>query len=176
MDKISVSKIQAPLRAQYKTSPETARVIDRALTKGEDASDPFHSVVEPMPGSGATLPVGVHRALGGLHDAPTSGDILCAALAACQDSAVRMVANFLGVDLEFLEVEVTADVDVRGAMAVDRQVPVGFQSMRCNVRLRAKDGTNPEHIETLRVAAEHCCIVLQTLRNPPPVETTFEMS
>ena len=176
MEKISISQIQEPLRAQYKTSPETALVVDRALTKGADASDPFHSAVEPMPGSGTTIPVGVHRALGGLHDAPTSGDILCAALGACQDSAVRMVANFLGVELEFLEVEVTAEVDVRGAMAVDRQVPVGFQSMRCNVRLRAKDGTNPEHIETLRVAAEHCCIVLQTLRNPPPVETTFEMS
>ena len=66
-----------------------------------------------------------------------------------------MVANFLSIELEFLDVEVTADVDVRGAMVVDRKVPVGFQSMNCNVRLRAKDGTNPEHIETLRVAAEH---------------------
>jgi uncharacterized OsmC-like protein len=176
MEKISVSKIQEPLRAQYKTSPETARVIDCVLTKGADASDPFHSAVEPMPGSGATLPVGVHRALGGMHDAPTPGDILCAALAACLDSAVRMVANFLGVELEFLEVKVTADVDVRGAMAVDQKVPVGFQSMRCNVSLRAKDGTKPEHLETLRMGAEHCCIVLQTLRSPPPVETTFEMS
>jgi uncharacterized OsmC-like protein len=176
MEKISVSKIQEPLRAQYKTSPETARVIDRALTKGLDASDPFHSVVHPMPGSGATLPVGVHKAVGGMHDAPTPGDILCAALAACLDSSVRMVANFLGVELEFLEVDVTADVDVRGAMAVDQKVPVGFQSMRCNVQLRAKDGTNPEHLEALRMGAEHCCIVLQTLRNPPPVETTFEMS
>ncbi len=83
---------------------------------------------------------------------------------------------FLGVELEFLEVDVTADVDVRGAMAIDQQVPVGFQSKRCNVRLRAKDGTTPEHLETLRVGAEHCCIVLQTLRNLPPVETTFELS
>ena len=110
-----------------------------------------------------------------MHEAPISGDILFAALAACQDSAVRMVANFLGVELEFLEVEVTAEVYERGSMAVDRKVPVGFQSMRCNVRLRAKDGTNPEHLKMLRVAAEHCCIALQTLRTPPPIETTFEM-
>jgi uncharacterized OsmC-like protein len=87
-----------------------------------------------------------------------------------------MVANFLGVELEFLEVEVRGDVDVRGTMAIDQQVPVGFQTMRCNVRLRAKEGTNPEHLNTLRVAAEHCCVVQQTLRNPPPVETKFEMS
>ena len=44
MDKISVSQIQAPLRAQYKISPETARLIDREIAKGADASDPFHSV------------------------------------------------------------------------------------------------------------------------------------
>ena len=176
MEKISVRQIQEPLRAQYKSSPETARVIDRAITTGVNTSDPFHSVVEPMPGSGATLPVGVHRAIGGMHDAPTPGDILCAALAACQESAVRMVANFLGIELEFLEVEVTGEVDVRGTMAIDQKVPVGFQSMRCNVRLRAKDGTNQEHLKALRVAAEHCCVVQQTLRTPPPVETTFEMS
>jgi hypothetical protein len=87
-----------------------------------------------------------------------------------------MVANILGVELEFLTVEVTGDVDVRGAMAIDNQVPVGFQSMRCNVRFRAVEGTNPELLEKLRVAAERCCVVQQTLRNPPPVQTTFDMS
>lgn len=133
-------------------------------------------MVEPMPGCGVVFPVGVHRAIGGLHDAPTPGDILCAALAACQDSAVRVVANLLGVELEFLAVEVTADRDVRGAMAIDKLVPVGFQSMHCSVRLRAKAGTNPDLLEKLRVAAERCCVVQQTLRNPPPVRTTFDMS
>lgn len=176
MAKVSVQEIQTPLRAQYRSSPQAARVTDHARTTGTDSNDPFHSIVEPMPGCGAALPVGVHRAIGGLHDAPTPGDILCAALAACQDSSVRMVANILGVELEFLAVEVTGDVDVRGAMAIDKQVPVGFQSMRCDVRLRAKEGTNPELLEKLRVAAERCCVVQQTLRNPPTVQTTFDMS
>ena len=176
MSKISLREIQTPLRARYKSSPQDAKVIDQARTTGADASDPFHSAVEPMPGCGATLPVGVHRAIGGRHDAPTPGDILCAALAACQDSAVRMVANILGVELEFLTVEVTGDVDVRGAMAIDNQVPIGFQSMRCNVQLRAVEGTDPELLKKLRVAAEHCCVVQQTLRNPPPIQTTFDMS
>jgi uncharacterized OsmC-like protein len=176
MSRISVHEIQAPLRALYKSSPQAARVTDHARTTGADPGDPFHSTVEPMPGCGAALPVGVHRAIGGMHDAPTPGDILCAALAACQDSAVRMVANLLGVELEFLEVEVTGDVDVRGAMAIERQVPVGFQSMRCDVRLRAKAGTNAELLEKLSAAAERCCVVQQTLRNPPTVQTTFDMS
>ena len=87
-----------------------------------------------------------------------------------------MVANVLGVELEYLSVEVTGEVDVRGAMAIDKQVPVGFQTMQCNVRLRAKEGTNPKLLKKLREAAEHCCVVQQTLRNPPPVQTTFDMS
>jgi hypothetical protein len=87
-----------------------------------------------------------------------------------------MVANILGVELEFLAVEVSGDVDVRGAMAVDKDVPVGFQSMRCDVRLRAKEGTNQKLLEKLRVAAEHCSVVQQTLRSGVAVQTTFDMS
>ncbi len=61
-------------------------VTDHAKTSGGNASEPFHSIAEPMDGCGVSVPVGVHAAAGGKHDAPTPGDILCAALAACQDS------------------------------------------------------------------------------------------
>ena len=176
MSKISVLELQAPLRALYKASPEKALVSDHARTSGADPLDPFHATVEPMTGCGVIVPIGVHSAVGGPHDVPTPGDMLCAALAACQDSAIRMVANLLGVELEYLAVEVSADADVRGAMAMSKDVPVGFQSMRCDVKLRAKAGTPPELLEKLRVASERCCVVQQTLRNPPPVQTTFDVN
>jgi uncharacterized OsmC-like protein len=126
-----------------------------------------------MDGCGVVVPVGVHAAVGGLHDAPTPGDLLCAALAACQDSAVRMVANILGVELIQLEVSVTAAADVRGAMAMDATVPVGFQSMTCEVKLGVKEGTPPDLLKKLQMAAERCCVVQQTLKSPPPVKTSF---
>ena len=169
----SVYTVQKPLKAKYKEKPASAMVIDHAKTSGEVASDPFHSKVEPMDGCGVSIPVGVHAAVGGLHDAPTPGDLLCAALAACQDSAVRMVANILGVELTELEVRVTAAADVRGAMAMDASVPVGFQSMTCDVRLKAKEGTSPDLLQKLTVAAERCCVVQQTLKAPPAVKTSF---
>jgi uncharacterized OsmC-like protein len=175
MKHVKVCEAQAPLRALYKASPEAAMVIDRARTSGEDPLDPFHASLEPMTGCGVVVPVGVHRAVGGPHDVPTPGDILCAALAACQDSSIRMVANALGVDLESLEVEVTGDIDVRGTLGMDREVPVGFKAMRCDVRLRAKEGTSLEILERLRVGSERCCVVQQTLRSPPKVQTTFHM-
>lgn len=175
MGKNSVHENQLPLRKQYKKSPEKAWVVDYARTTGKNASDPFHSTVEPMLDSGVVIPVGVHHAVGGLHDAPTPGDILCAALASCQDSTVRMVANILGIELEFVDVEVKAEVDVRGTMAIEQLVPVGFQSISCKVRIGAKEGTNLKLLSKLQEAAEHCCVVQQTLRTPPPIDTTFEM-
>jgi uncharacterized OsmC-like protein len=171
--RISVNDHQAPLRALYNASPEAAMVVDHARTSSADHADPFHAMVEPMDGCGVVVPVGVHRAVGGMHDAPTPGDLLCAALAACQDSSVRMVANLLGIELTFLEVKVSAEVDVRGTLGISRDVPVGFQSIRCDINFRAKEGTRPELLEKLKVAAEHCCVVQQTLRNPPRVQTKF---
>ncbi|MCC7486785.1 MAG: OsmC family protein [Burkholderiales bacterium] len=132
-----------------------------------------HSKVEPMDGCGVVVPIGTHAAVGGPHDGPTPGDIPCAALAACQDSTMRLVANLLGVELTSLEVSVIATVDVRGAMAVGPGVPVGFQTMTCNICFKARVGTPPELLEKLKLAAERCCIVQQTLKSPPPVKTTF---
>lgn len=175
-DSISVRKAQAPLRKQYKEDPQSAQIVDSAQTCFPDASDPFHSIVEPMPGCGATLDVGVHRALGGLHDAPTPGDILCASLASCLDSTIRMVSNLLGVELEKLEVKVTGDIDVRGTMMVDKTTPVGFQAMHCIVKLQAAPDSNPRMLTQLQSVAEHCCVVLQTLRSPPEIDTHFEMT
>lgn len=165
---------QKPLKAQYNQKPELATVIDHAKTSSNIVSDPFHSKVEPMDGCGVSVPVGVHAAIGGKHDAPTPGDLLCAALAACQDSAIRMVANLMNIELLDLEVRVTATADVRGTLMMDRKVPVGFQAMKCEVKLKVKEGTKPRHLERLRVVAKECCVVQQTLRSPPVIETTFE--
>ena len=169
----NVSAIQAPLRQHYQSSPQDAYVTDRAVTAGTAPNEPFHSSVAPMPEIGVAVPFSVHQAVGGPHDAPTPGDLLCAALAACQESSIRMVANILGVELETLQVEVRAEVDVRGTLAIAKEVPVGFQAIDCQVKLQAKAGTDPQLIERLQHSAEQCCVVLQTLRSPPPVKVKF---
>ena len=176
MEKVNLKKIQQPLREQYKSTPSSAMVVDQAQTSGVDPADPFHFRVKPMANSNVEIPVGVHHAVGGLHDAPTPGDILCAALAACQDSSIRMVANLLGIELEHIDVKVTGNVDVRGTLTVDRNVPVEFQSMNCNVSLKARPGTPEKLLKRLEQAAQQCCVVQQTLRNPPKIETKFNIA
>ncbi|MGF1701492.1 OsmC family protein [Photobacterium makurazakiensis] len=168
-----VFEAQRPLKDSYVKEPDLAMVTDHAKTSGENAADPYHFIVEPMDGCGVSIPVGVHAAVGGKHDAPTPGDILCAALAACQDSSIRMVANLMGIELVELEVNVTATADVRGALMMDKLVPVGFQKMTCEVKMKVSEGTDSKQLERLQSAAKACCVVQQTLKSPPSVETTF---
>jgi uncharacterized OsmC-like protein len=173
---MNVRERQVPIRAEYVAKPAAAMVTDCARTTGAAPTDALHTEVMPMPERQLKIPVGVHRAVGGLHDAPTPGDLLCAALAACQDSTFRMVANIMGVGLEALTVEVTADVDVRGTLLMEREVPIGFQAMRCEVHYRAQPGVPRETLANLEKLAERCCIVRQTLKKGVPVTTTFVAS
>jgi len=39
--------------------------------------------------------------------------------------------------------------------------------------MKAKEGTSPDLLKKLQVAAERCCVVQQTLKSPPPVKTIF---
>lgn len=172
---LSIHEAQATLRAQYKANPALAVVTDRASTRSTEVADPFHSLVIPKGGDNTAWPVGVHSAIGGPYDAPCPGDLLCAALAACQDSSIRMVAARMGIELTALEVHVQGQVDVRGALGVQKDVPVGFQSFTCDVHIQVKAGTSPEMLEKLRGAAERCCVVMQTLQTPPPVHTAYHM-
>jgi organic hydroperoxide reductase OsmC/OhrA len=125
-----VSGRQDPLRDRYRTEPERAQITDRARAVSGVDLDPFHGRVVPGTSGGeSVLRIGAHAAVGGYHDDPNPGDILCAALACCLDSTIRMIANRLGVRLTRLEVDVTGDVDVRGALMVTKRPRSG--SPRC---------------------------------------------
>ena len=124
--------------------------------------DPFHCTVAPGQGHGELWQAGIHRAVGGYHDRPNPGDILCAALASCFHSTLRIIADRLEIPIAGLEVSVQAEVDVRGTLLVDRN-PVGFQKTNCEVRLEPAANVPPEKVKMLFAVAEYSCVVLQTL-------------
>jgi uncharacterized OsmC-like protein len=160
-----VRQRQTPLRERYRHIPAEAWIRDSAQTSNACGGDPFHGAVIPANSAGAPLRFGIHRAVGGDHDYPNPGDLLSAALAACLDSTLRMLAEHMGVRLQSLEVRVEAECDVRGCLLVERSVPVGFQKMRCSVRLQPEGQVEAERLKMLLGAAEGSCVVLQTLRN-----------
>jgi organic hydroperoxide reductase OsmC/OhrA len=139
---VDVKDRQMPLYGRYGDAPGEATITDRAKTTGGTETDPFHGAIEP--GSqdyGIAWEFGIHSAVGGFHDAPNPGDILCAALAACLDSTIRIVAGRIDVTLEHLAVEVTADVDVehwsssRTSRSASRRCSVTSTSGRRTARI-----------------------------------------
>jgi len=166
-----VRQRQEPLRNRYRKEPAAAWIQDGAKTIDACSSDAFHGAVLPANSVDAPLRFGIHRAVGGNHDYPNPGDLLSAALAACLDSTVRMIADHLDIRLTSLDVAVEADCDVRGCLLVDPSVPVGFQSMRCRVRMQPEGMVEPQRLQMLIAAAERSCVVLQTLRNGVSVQT-----
>lgn len=165
---------QAPLRAIYRSDPAQAVVTDLAWTCGEgDLASPMLGRVHFGSQVAAQVDYGVHHAIGGTHSAPVPGDLLCAALASCQESSLRMVADALGVRLVQLGVSVRGHVDVRGTLG-DLLAPVAFQSFEVSVRLRAAPATHPQRLRQLYRAAERSCVVLQTLRSGVPVSVELD--
>lgn len=166
----------APVMEGYRQDPSLAWTVDRAVTSSRvDARDALRGHVVLGPEQVGELPIALHTNVGGDSALPVPGDLLCAALASCLDSALRVIANRLELQLRALCVDVRAEVDVRGTLLVDPNVPVGFQRVRAHVQLDAGPDADPRKLELLGRTAEHCCVVLQTLRNGVDVATEFDL-
>jgi uncharacterized OsmC-like protein len=171
-----VMQRQAPLRASYKEQPEKALIIKHVRTATLGSSDALHGTVVPGHSYDVAIRYGVDRAVGGYHDAPNPGELLCAALAACQDATIRMVADVLGVVLEDLEVEVRGYVDVRASIGMAVVSPVEFQTMDCTVHLQVAANTPQVLIKRLLTGAERSCINLATLKRGVAVDLKFDVN
>jgi uncharacterized OsmC-like protein len=168
-------EVQAPIKRRYEERPEEARITMTVRSGPSDLSDPLHCAVVPDAVPGLTWQSGAHPGVGGAGDVPCSGDLLMGALAACQEVTLRMVASAMGIELEALEVEVSGRADLRGTLAISRDVPVGVTEIRCATRVKVKEGTNPERARRLLENAERYCVVLNTLRSGVPVESDFQL-
>jgi len=174
MENSIVRERQQPLMDHYVTNPRAALITDMAFIEGRNYDDPLHSSVFINEELKIPFSIGVHRAVGGLHDFPNSGDLLCASLASCFETSLRLIANRMHIEIEETKIVATAIVDVRGTLMVDRNVPVAFQSMGIEIRLKTVNTIKDEMIEKLLNATERCCIVYQTIKKGIPIEITID--
>ena len=165
---------QEGLGARYRQAPADAWIRDGARTVYNPDHDPFHGVVLAGERDVGALRFGIYRALGGDHDLPNPGDMLCAALAACLDATLRMIADRLAIPIGRLEVSVTGELDARGPLKVEPAVPTGFQAMTCRVALETDGHATASQVAMLMAAVEQCCVVLNTLRGGVRVDTHIE--
>ena len=174
VSELSLRERQAPLKARYEQDPDSARLTltVRSVTDGDN---PMRSRIATEP-AGEAEPVlfesAAHPYAGGEGALACSGDLLLAALAACQEITIRMVAAAMKVELTKLDLTVEGDLDFRGTMGVDPEAPVGFERIRTRVALEAD--APPDRLERLVQRAERYCVVNATLRQAPTLTTEIE--
>jgi uncharacterized OsmC-like protein len=164
MNAEELKSLQAPLKDRYRERPETALVTLRAVAEaGEGIScrvDTGRALVE----------AGLHPATGGSGSQACSGDMLLQALAACAGVTLRAVATAFGVELRSAAVVAEGDLDFRGTLGVAKDAPVGFKAVR--LRFELDSDAPKELLDKVVAVSERYCVVLQTLKNAPPVEVS----
>ena len=101
------------------------------------------------------------------------GDLLLGALAACAQITCQMVAAAMGIATRRIGVSVEGDLDLRGTLGLDRQVPVGFASIRVRFAVDAPEATG-DQVLALREKTEQYCVVMQTLTQPPRLDVAWD--
>ncbi len=163
-----VKKRQNALTDNYKRNPSLASITHSSEVIGANLDDPFRTSVTISDDLQVPFKVGIHRAVGGDHDFPNPSDMLCAALASCFESTIRLISNRLDIQLLETRVTVSAEVDVRGTLMIDKSVPVGYQSMHLDVVL-VSQAPNQKIMNILLQAAEQSCITYQTIKRGVPI-------
>ena len=161
MNADELKAMQAPIKDRYRNDPAAAVVTLKAEGRmGEGIAcrvDTGRALVE----------AGLHPATGGSGQQACSGDMLLEALVACAGVTLKAVATALQVDLRDAVVRAEGDLDFRGTLGVAKDAPVGFREIR--LRFDLDTDASPEQKKKLVELTERYCVVLQTIRNTPPV-------
>ncbi len=168
MNQQELREVQAPIKARYREEPEAALVTMTAVGT-LDRQD----VACAVPTEGGVVNAGLHPAAGGDGSYACSGDMLLQALVACAGVTLRSVATAMDLPVGG-RVRAEGDVDFRGTLGVDREVPVGFKAIRLMYEI---NGDVPEEkLARLIELTERYCVVYQTLAKSVAITTTRSLT
>jgi uncharacterized OsmC-like protein len=164
---MDIRSVQKPLKEQYRNDPLSSRITLKA--RGGQTETPIACSVAI---GRAIYQAQAHTGVGGAGTAACSGDMLLGALSACAQITCQMVAAAMGIPVERIEVTVEGDLDLRGTLGIAKDVPVGFDRIHTRFEIVAPQAT-PEQLSALREKTEQYCVVMQTLVQPPNLETEW---
>ena len=162
MNAEELKALQAPIKDRYRSDPQAALITLRAHGRmGEGIACRVET-------GRALVEAGLHPATGGSGLQACSGDMLLEALVACAGVTLNAVATALGVSLKDARLTAEGDLDFRGTLGVAKDAPVGFREIR--LRFDLDTDAPAEQKKKLIELTERYCVVLQTLRQGPPVQ------
>ena len=101
---------------------------------------------------------------------PRPGELVLAALAACHEITYRLYADYLGIPLDSVAVNVSGISDARGFLGPDQDPPIRAGYRRIHGEILVESPASDEDLERLRQAVNEHCPVLDDLRSALPVE------
>ena len=120
MNANELRELQAPLKEQYRTQPDSAIITLKAHGKvGEGISCKVET-------GKAIVEAGLHPATGGTGMLACSGDLLLEALVACAGVTLQAVATAIGIDIKSGTVKAEGDLDFKGTLGVSKEVARWF--------------------------------------------------
>ncbi len=169
MDAHALRALQAPLKQRYRESPDTARVSSRA--EGTLDASAITCVVRAWR---SETTAGLHAAAGGSGELACSADMLLEALVACAGVTLGAVATTMGVALRGGRIVAEGTWDARGTLGIDKMAPVGLTDIA--IRFELDTDASVATIERLIATTERHCVILQTLRTPPRLTVTHQVT
>lgn len=167
---MDLKSVQKPLKEQYRKDPAASRITLKA--KGGQTETPIACSVAI---GRAVYDAQAHTGVGGAGTAACSGDLLLGALSACAQITCQMVAAAMGIHTERIEVTVEGDLDLRGTLGIAKDVLVGFERIRIRFDIDAPQASE-EQLRALREKTEQYCVVMQTLVQPPNLQSEWVTS
>ncbi len=168
MDSNALKEMQAPIKAKYRADPNEAVLTlkaEGAIGEGVSCSvDTGRAIVE----------AGLHPATGGSGLQVCSGDMLLEALVACAGVTLNAVATALDLEVRAGRIRAEGDLDFKGTLGVDKNVPVGFRNIR--LAFDVEGDLSDEQLATLTKLTERYCVVYQTLKSNPPIKVDVRLA
>lgn len=127
MDATALRTKQAPLKSQYKSSPDSALLTLKSSGTLSSTSIACSLSSGPAIAGAKQKIAGLHPAAGGddpdISGELCSGDMLLEALVACAGVTLKAVATAMEIEIREGEVRAEGDLDFRGTMGVDVCTP-----------------------------------------------------
>lgn len=165
MNRDQLQQLQRPLKDRYRDDPAAAQTVFLAA----GTLFPAELICRLESGS-RSIHAGLHPNAGGEAGRACSAELLLESLVACAGVTLLTVATALEIEVSTGHVVAEGQLDFRGTLAVDREVPVGLSAIRLTFQLTSS--ANEEQLTQLLALTERYCVVLQTLRNSTAIDSS----
>ncbi|MCA8997768.1 MAG: OsmC family protein [Planctomycetaceae bacterium] len=159
MDAQQLRAIQTPIKERFRAEPETAVGVLTAVGQVDFDRLTVSMIRErPFPEK-----LGLHPMTGGDGAAGCAAELLLEALVGCAGVTLAAVCTAMEIPISDAKLRAEGRLDFRGTLGVNREVPVGFESVVLHFDLQSAD--SDEKLNKAVQLAERYCVVAQSVNS-----------